>query len=510
MADLKSELISVALLASFRKSDAKEIASSLIDSGVQDFQDASLWVEAAKRRDLRIRGQPLDRLQLLRLKDAFCVRARMPLDPALVRFWNAASQLEDEMFTPNTIITLDTFLLGRSDWGKRLYVRPSYLKLERVVEEIFELQPPRVGIIGNPGIGKSFFGIFLILRAAARGVPVVYQSRELHPTSDVCYVLSRDYCGTLPLTHDLVEEIFTNPKALYVADSIYPTPPPSARTVLVSSPRKDVYDHFCRKRSGINTPLYMPVWKRGELELLRETFFPAVDLDAMNTLFERWGGIPRDVLEKAKSNLGTVGLVSDSLEQAIAICSIDTTWVHGVRAGSDETVEISHRVFHAKVDKQFRLKRYTVASPYVDEKLILKWASVERFRLQSFVAYSHGEGILGGLRGHIFEFLAHAMLSEGGKFPCRQLGVPDDSPSKIRIRSAPIIHKKKRFLACQSSRWPTISQRHAISLLWTRFSAIFRRMLFMCDCFKWLLARVFIPSNTCPCCVCWSTLSRSM
>lgn len=73
----------------------------------------------------------------------------------------------------------DTMFLSDPDLGNALYVRDDYRSMLATVEKQFATRRTRKLVIsGNPGIGKSWFGLYFLhyLATTAPNTPVVWES----------------------------------------------------------------------------------------------------------------------------------------------------------------------------------------------------------------------------------------------------------------------------------------------------------------------------------------------
>ena len=57
-----------------------------------------------------------------------------------------------------------TCFLGDADLGSTLYVREAYVALRRKLEELKKEGFAHVVISGNPGLGKSRFALYMLVR----------------------------------------------------------------------------------------------------------------------------------------------------------------------------------------------------------------------------------------------------------------------------------------------------------------------------------------------------------
>jgi DNA replication protein DnaC len=60
-------------------------------------------------------------------------------------------------------LTLDANLLGNPRLGRAIYLREAYIKLRNVLESLKERGIGHVVISGNPGLGKSWFAIYMLI-----------------------------------------------------------------------------------------------------------------------------------------------------------------------------------------------------------------------------------------------------------------------------------------------------------------------------------------------------------
>ncbi|POM74956.1 Crinkler (CRN) family protein [Phytophthora palmivora] len=100
--------------------------------------------------------------------------------PALVAFWKAFLNDRTEVKADALIeLPRDTYLLGTSTLGSRIYIRHCYPELWKLCQQMIHdkaTNTPHLVILGNPGIGKTFFGFVILLLLARAGATVVYES----------------------------------------------------------------------------------------------------------------------------------------------------------------------------------------------------------------------------------------------------------------------------------------------------------------------------------------------
>jgi hypothetical protein len=130
---------------------------------------------------------------------------------------------------------------------KKLFIRYFYDPLIDDVMKCFQSPSerlPHVIICGNPGIGKSTFGIYLLFRALKLGRPVVYQQGML---SGACFLFEN---GTVTKhassSSHVIENRLYDPRVLFIVDSYTPIATPDFKciTILVTSPLPARYKEY--------------------------------------------------------------------------------------------------------------------------------------------------------------------------------------------------------------------------------------------------------------------------
>ncbi|OQR82290.1 crinkler (CRN) family protein, partial [Thraustotheca clavata] len=213
--------------------------------------------------------------------------------PSLVAFWKACLDDRTE-FKADALINLpvNTYILGIPAFGSQIYVRRCYPALWDVcLNKIHDKKTntPHLVVLGNPGIGKTYFGFMILLLLARAGESVVYESG----------VLGRRFL----LTTNMVAEgsqndfnrILSQTTTYYIVDGVKPLYCP-AKTILVTSPRRSIWFEFNKTNSQT---CYMPVWTMQEVLKCRELMYTNVSEVIVQDCFHRWGGIARYVLHYA-------------------------------------------------------------------------------------------------------------------------------------------------------------------------------------------------------------------
>ena len=224
-------------------------------------------------------------------------------------------------------------------------------------------------LCGNPGIGKSAFGMYALFRAVRDGRTVVYTSAKLSPK---CYVFHN---GAVYAEKDLdnLAQFTEDPETVLICDSMVP-PVCMAFTLLVTSPRKDRWHEF--NKATDCTMFFFPVFTLDEIRACRDECFPGVDDAGMMSRFARWGGIPRYVLAKLEA------ADQQQLEDAVNSTTLDSVIEHSGALELKSDKDMSHRLLHIKVAGEtdasllpssaayYRKSRNELASKYVAELVV--------------------------------------------------------------------------------------------------------------------------------------------
>ncbi|CAK4354847.1 unnamed protein product [Aphanomyces euteiches] len=272
--------------------------------------------------------------------------------PALVAFWQAFQNDKTDL-KAGALVDLPqaTFLLGDSTLGSRLYIRHCYPALwEYCLKTIHDekMNSPHLVILGNPGIGKTFFGFVILLLLAREGATVVYESG----------VLKQRFL----LTNEIVAEgspndflqILKNTDTYYIVDAVKPAMY-VAKTILLSPPRRSIWYEF---NKTCCEPSYMP-------QALLEYAIDMVDLDWL----------------------------------AQACCRLDA-----------DDAQVAHRLLHYRVSETFDYEGFVFASDYVQQMVYDRLYTMDKRKLLAFIDGSGGLGTLPELRGHLFQGHDHSVL----------------------------------------------------------------------------------------------------
>ena len=120
------------------------------------------------------------------------------------------------------------------------------------VDTVLSKKFQRLCITGNPGIGKTFFGYYLLYLLALQNATIVYDN--FHETRPIIFEGGKAFISD----KNGIERYVRRLDVWYIVDGKEPKEV-KAKTILVCSPRKNHYWGFT-KYDGVVTARFMPTW----------------------------------------------------------------------------------------------------------------------------------------------------------------------------------------------------------------------------------------------------------
>ncbi|CAH1767267.1 7378_t:CDS:2 [Entrophospora sp. SA101] len=340
------------------------------------------------------------------------------------KFWKS---LENAKIDNNFLrLSEGVYFLGDKEQGAILYIRKCYDHLSNIV---FNEKIHRCRITGNPGIGKTVFGFYLLYLLSKQNKAIVYHKACQYPI-----LFNKQHTFRSDNISDF-KGYLDNTDVWYIVDG-QPPLQVHAKTILFCSPQKQHYKEF-DKMVGTTIRL-MPVWSWNEVNECRIGMFNHLEEAKVEDLYSRWGGIPRFILEKALDSSQ-----QNHLEDAI---SKSNGRLFEFVGEIDHADDVSHRIIHIHTnlpdedggeneeseEAPYIQKFIRFASEWVAEKVMDKLERNYSQQLRNFVIASSSENEYSTLRGVIFEQIAHRILQKGGTFNIRPLE-SDITSSTIEI-----------------------------------------------------------------------------
>ncbi|CAG8543050.1 4893_t:CDS:2 [Ambispora gerdemannii] len=307
---------------------------------------------------------------------------------------NAIPSSQSVISLPNNIC-----FLGSSNLGSKIFVRKAYKELW----EIISIQHPGHDflITGNPGIGKTFFNLFLLYILVGIGKTVVFQTDQ-----ETRYKFSNGAVVELTTIQHL-RVVLNDPQVYYLLDTMEPQIKLcNARKIVVSSPNRERYKEY-EKGKLVDTRI-MPTWDLEELEILQSIIHLNTDFIKLRELYSLWGGIPRYVVEKAE-------MESSQRLLEVALATADFDKIIQSIGNIDSKKDVSHRLIHITCDEKYLQTGVIFASKWIADNLLDRFEQLCFEKVKSFLFGNGGQSACSGLRGQLFEAYAHKVLVRGNK-----------------------------------------------------------------------------------------------
>jgi hypothetical protein len=312
----------------------------------------------------------------------------------------------------------NTFLFGLQEKGHHLYIRPCYHDVLAAILAAFASGRTGALVSGIPGIGKSFFGAFLLLHYFGQNATIVYQDsyREkrwlMSPGAPVQEGGLQDFEEELKLA-----------TTIYICDvggeGSKPPHTCNALTIVLSSPDPAHYKEWLKAH---HIQLYMPVWSPDEVTAVVPAVYPERFLaDGVTSIYpgrlKLYGGVARTIFGPE-----TDDELKDDLDAAIKSSNLNTILKTIQSKTRISSLKLLQFVVGTNADGTPNYKKRTIdwASDEICELVMLEQ---EESRIDnetvSFLTDAAGKPEIGTMRGKIFERYAHGVLAAGGVFRAR-------------------------------------------------------------------------------------------
>ncbi|CAB4397364.1 unnamed protein product [Rhizophagus irregularis] len=226
----------------------------------------------------------------------------------------------------------NTKFFGLKNQPSKLFIRNCYKDLFQTVlkPEIRNLR-----ISSSLGIGKPFFGYYLLYDLLKKDRTIVY---ELHTmkSSVILFKEGKGFYLNEIFNHKIIRNYLHKENTWYIIDGKKPYNASVAKTILISSPMKSHYHDF-DKGDSVNIRI-MPVWTWEEINYCRQKLFDNLDENMVSELYIKWGGIPRYILKEA--------LNSSILRKLIQVVDTCDEKIFQYIGGSNIREDVSHILVH--------------------------------------------------------------------------------------------------------------------------------------------------------------------
>ncbi|GAX79590.1 hypothetical protein CEUSTIGMA_g7031.t1 [Chlamydomonas eustigma] len=292
------------------------------------------------------------------------------------------------------------YFLGSPMKGHRILMRESYESILQRIDELLDKGLRRFLITGTPGIGKSFFMFplmhWLLLKKGVKRIVLEIEDLRYY----FCVGESVISGGA-----QAFEGVLGDEETWWIVDKAKGRER-EAYTVLLSSPSQERCKEFL-KLMGCTT-LFMPVWSKEEIEKCRVQLFSHLNAEAVSDLYEKWGGVPRFVLEKANDIPS-----QHQLEGSIRGCS----WMDLMTCtcSTSDAKDASHMALHLHVKPDSGCQKYfmAIASSYVKSELVRMGHETSSSQLENYFEWCMSSPVTREMAGIFSEALAHKSLQRG-------------------------------------------------------------------------------------------------
>ena len=316
---------------------------------------------------------------------------------ACISMWTQLQQLSAsnqvlKLHQPATFIIEDV---------AEMWVRSCYETLFEKILVLYNQNKSKIGVLvtGNPGIGKSFFLVYLLWRFTQLGKIVIFESAE----EKKVYVFKPGKEPVLILGSPVELEELGNKGSVFLHNPMANHEPlfVNAFTVLASSPNPNNYKGFCKRRGCRR--FCMPVWSEDEVMSCNSSLQSwNLKREEIEKGFSVFGGIPRFLLDYDTYYQDLRTAILESKEKEL----IDKA------AEASTFKDYSHKLLHFDVSAEFAVVSMSFASDFVFKELIKLWEKKDALALEYFVMETSNAAMLAGARGKAFEVLAHRYLEK--------------------------------------------------------------------------------------------------
>ena len=326
-------------------------------------------------------------------------------------------------YTAQDIIIFSTFLGGETISGNQLLIRKCYVEMKQLIADHFHVDPEtlkdtqdtkkksQVILTGTPGIGKSCFAYFLLLKLLRSDVQVVYQTGQRFQYFD-----GR---GWSIIKTNSVSDFLNEFQGWYICDlftgqgNVEQT---DAKTVIIASTATDRFKDF--DKIGARR-FYLPLWSKNEISIFIKMQAGCIDVKEARKVIHAWGNVPRNIILRPSTTIDDLLESIDSLnklkEQISQCISVD--------------LRLPSKLIHLVPCTNYTTFIARICSYTAEKKLYKKLAEQDWRGLLKF-AFS-ASGIFGGAAGQAFEHVAHEILKRGGKYIWQRL--PSDGDSRKEV-----------------------------------------------------------------------------
>ncbi|RGB24662.1 hypothetical protein C1646_594662, partial [Rhizophagus diaphanus] len=285
-----------------------------------------------------------------------------------------------------------------------------------ILDDIDNNTLDRYCITGNPGVGKSYFGILMLVELVKRNKSVLIDYEGftacIYPNGELLEVENHD--------HMLYGQIAEEENMWCIIDNVMPkfNHDLVGKFIMVSSPKKEFIERFTK--APRSETFYMPPWEIDELNECQSIIYTQIAQDSIKEKFNLCGGVARWIFDIAM----TLDKIKLGIEGVLSLIDLKSLLrAQGEHFSGDR---FSHKLIHIKTNENTTENPYTkaictFASNFVENKCLGKIHKDHIDDLCTFIENSRDISEIAVLREKVFEMWSHSKICKGGEFLVRLL-----------------------------------------------------------------------------------------
>ena len=279
----------------------------------------------------------------------------------------------------------------------------------------FSGEQRKFAVLGQPGIGKSAFGIWLLTQLLRSNRTVVY-SRNFSKSGmapDVKHFIFHRGTAFKTIKNNLghVDKLLQVPSVVHLCDSIKPQGGDRCHKILISSPDPGVWRWFVLKEYARTA--YFPLFNFQEMEALREAEFGSLlPPEILKLRVRAWGLSTRAVFSPNQQEVGADVVLAMS-EKSLEELQKAMNEVRAPTGGAAS--DTPHALFMLNADREtLRSGGVTFRSEAVARRVVQLMASRARDTLIPVLQRLLDSSSTRSVAGTAFELAAIDVLGRGG------------------------------------------------------------------------------------------------